>query len=455
MNQSKKIIIIGAGLVGSLWAIVLAKRGYMVSVYERRKDMRKAGFIGGRSINLAMSDRGWKAMEIAGIKEKIEAVAIPMDGRMMHSVEEELTFQPYGKEGQAIFSVSRGGLNLELINIADSFENVDFYFNQKCNGFDFRNNRVLIQDMNSKEEKYIEDSLVFGADGAFSAVRNSLQKTARFNYSQQFLEHGYKELSIPAAADGSHQIEKNALHIWPRGQFMLIALPNEDGSFTCTLFLPFEGEESFANLQTEQAILGFFKKYFPDALRLIPNVVDDFQSNPTSSLVTVRCDPWHFQDQVLMIGDASHAVVPFYGQGMNSGFEDCTLLDEMLEEHGNNWEAIISAFNKNRIKDANAIADLALRNFVEMRGSVANPNFLLRKKIEKFLHKKYPDQFMPVYSMVTFSHIPYSEALKENVKQDVLFEKILAIEQIEEKWNGTEVEKVFKDWLVEKEVITS
>jgi len=447
MRQGKKASIIGAGLVGSLWAVFLAKMGYRVEVYEQRSDLRKVGFIGGRSINLALSDRGWKAMKLAGIEDEIRSTAIPMYGRMMHNLEGDLTFQPYGKKGQAIYSVSRGGLNLELINIADRSENVRFHFDQKCKGLDLKNDFLLFENAKTGGRATLESPLIFGADGAFSAVRGSLQKTSRFNFSQDYLEHGYKELSIPPSKEGSHQMEKNALHIWPREQFMLIALPNQDGSFTCTLFLPFEGESSFSNLQTEQQILIFFEKYFPDALALMPTLLEDFDRNPTSSLVTVRCNPWQYQRRVLLIGDAAHAIVPFYGQGMNAGFEDCTILKGLMEQHGDDWTAILSDFTPARITDANAIADLALRNFIEMRDLVADPKFLLRKKIEEHLNNKFSEAFLPVYSMVTFSHLPYGQALQESFVQDELFERILAVDQIEEKWNGEEVESIFRKWL--------
>jgi len=256
--KEKKAIVVGAGLVGSLWTILLARKGYQVTVYERRPDMRKAGFVGGRSINLAMSNRGWKAMELAGIKEKIMATAIPMQGRMMHSVEGELTFQPYGKEGEAIYSVSRGGLNLDLLNLADEFPNVSLHFNQSCKKVDLDNNLLTFKDEETGETQEVTAPLIFGTDGAFSAVRGSMQRTSRFNYSQTYLSHAYKELTIPAGGAGSFLIEKEALHIWPRSRFMLIALPNQDGSFTCTLFLPFEGEESFERLNTDEEILAFF-----------------------------------------------------------------------------------------------------------------------------------------------------------------------------------------------------
>ncbi len=447
--MKEKVIIAGAGLVGSLWAILLAKRGYEVDVYESRGDMRSVDFVGGRSINLAMSDRGWRAIEKAGILENIRSVAIPMSGRMIHSVDGELAFQPYGVEDEAIYSVSRGGLNIELINIADSFDNVNFHFYQKCTGVDLKKNTVTFQDFEGQKKK-LQSDLVFGVDGAFSAVRAGFQKTARFNYSQQYLEHGYKELRIPPAPNGNHLIEKNALHIWPRGQFMLIALPNLDGSFTCTLFLPFEGEESFENLKTNSQITDFFKKHFPDTIPLIPDLVEDFNKNPTGTLVTISCFPWQYNHRFLLLGDAAHAIVPFYGQGMNSGFEDCTILDDLIEIHQGHWPTIIDEFNATRVSDTNAIAELAFRNFIEMRDLVGDPKFLLRKKIEKHLSQKYPDQFLPLYSMVTFSHVSYNRALKEGRDQDQLFEKIMAIENIEDWWNSPMVDEVFKKWLENK-----
>ncbi|MCU0348390.1 MAG: FAD-dependent monooxygenase, partial [Saprospiraceae bacterium] len=393
MANEKKAVIVGAGLVGALWAVFLAKRGYTVDVYERRSDFRQAGYVGGRSINLALSERGWKAVEIAGIREKIEQVAIPMPGRMMHGTDGSLTYQPYGQAGQAIYSVSRGGLNIELVNIADEMENVRIHFNQACLGVDLENSTARFQDTRTGAEYAIESDLVFGTDGAFSPVRQSLQKLPRFNYSQQYIDYGYKELCIPANADGSHQMDTGALHIWPRGQFMLIALPNVDGSFTCTLFMPFEGEVSFENLKTDEQVTAFFEKYFPDTLPLMPAYLADFKENPTSALVTVRCNPWHYRHKVLLIGDASHAIVPFFGQGMNAGFEDCTILDSLMDKYEEHWPSIIEEFNANRPEDANAIADLALLNFIEMRDKVADPKFLLWKKVEKHLAEKFPSEF--------------------------------------------------------------
>lgn len=446
----KKATVVGAGLVGSLWAMLLAKRGYAVDVFERRDDFRKASFVGGRSINLAMSDRGWRALEKAGIADAIRAEGIPMKGRMMHSPKGELTFQPYGKEGQAIYSVSRGGLNKQLVQAADAFEQVHFHFNTPCAGYDMATQEVLFQSEGAAEPHRHHAPLVFGSDGAFSALRNDLQKRARFDYEQKFLPHGYKELSIPPTPDGDFAMELNALHIWPRGAFMLIALPNPDKSFTCTLFLPFEGEVSFEQLQDEASIMAFFEKYFADTIPLMPDLLEEFQENPNAPLVTIRCAPWNYKN-TLLLGDASHAIVPFYGQGMNSGFEDCSILDDMVDEYGEDWKRIFEQFGKNRPKDANAIADFALRNFVEMRDQVADPKFLLRKKIAQHFHEKYGNRFLPMYSLVTFSHTPYSEAWAASQAQDALFEEILALPDIEENWKSPKVEALFENWLQEQE----
>lgn len=444
--KEKRAVIVGAGLVGSLWAILLAKRGYEIDLYERRSDMRQHGYSGGRSINLAMSRRGWTALERAGIRPVIEPHALPMKGRMIHSPEGDLAFQPYGKEGQAIYSVSRGGLNLELLKVAGSYPNVRLHFDQICRKVDVDSNTLTFEHEPSGERHTIQAPLIFGTDGAFSAVRNSLMKIPRFDYSQQYLTHAYKELSIPPAAGGGFLMDKNALHIWPRHQFMLIALPNADGSFTCTLFLAFEGDPSFAQLQTDRDVEAFFERYFPDALSLMPTLLDDFNGNPTSSLVTVRCHPWQYDGRILLLGDAAHAIVPFYGQGMNAGFEDCTILDDLATEYREDWGSVFTAFNRARVKDGNAIADLALRNFIEMRDLVADPMFLLRKKIAAHLHEKHGEAFLPSYSMVSFSDTPYSVALQAADDQDRLLDQILQIEGISERWERPEVDELYEKW---------
>ncbi len=443
----KKATIIGAGLVGSLWAVFLARRGYAVSVYERRPDMRQQGYLGGRSINLAMSVRGWAAIEKAGIRPQIEQVAIPMPGRMMHAVSGDTSYQPYGQEGQAIYSVSRGGLNLELLRIASEFPNVAFHFDHKCTDVDLQQNTLHFEDTRTGTTKTVESDLVFGTDGAFSAVRYAMQRTDRFDYSQTYLEHGYKELTIPALPNGQHRMPPNALHIWPRGNFMMIALPNADGSFTCTLFLPFEGEQAFEHLHTEADVLAFFGRYFPDSIPLMPTLATDFFANPTSSLITLQCNPWQWQGRMLLLGDSAHAIVPFYGQGMNAGFEDCTILDSMYEEYGGDWSRMIPDFSQRRKPDGDAIANLALRNFVEMRDLVGDPDFLLRKKMAALLHERFPERFVPSYTLVTFTNTPYHKALAEDDRQNAFFKEVFALENIRENWaDNPAMWRLFEAW---------
>lgn len=432
----KKIGIVGAGLVGSLQAILMAKRGYHVTVFERRPDLRKATLIAGKSINLALSDRGWKALELAGIAEDIKEIAIPMYKRCMHALDGTLSYQPYGKEDQAIYSVSRGGLNQKLMNLADDFPNIEYNFNRKCQDIDLKTNELTFNNTELNQQEKHQFDHVFATDGAYSAVRVRMQKSVQFfDYSQKYLDHSYKELVIPANADGTHKLDKNCLHIWPRGEFMMIALANLDGSFTCTLFFPMKGETSFESLKTREQVSDFFNKTFPDAVPLMPTLLDDYFDNPTSNLIMVRCEPWNYNDQVVLIGDAAHAIVPFYGQGMNCGFEDCTVFDQMLSEANDNWEGLLSKYSEQRVPDGNAILDLALYNYVEMRDLTGDPDFLLRKKIEAKFANLHPEKWMPLYSQVTFSHIRYSDALKNGKEQDRIMEQIMSLEGIHEKWN--------------------
>ena len=436
--MAEKQIIIGAGLVGSLHAVYLAKRGVQVEMYERRPDMRTIDISAGRSINLAISHRGLKALDRVGLKEKVLEMVIPMPGRMVHDVEGNTNFQPYGKEGQQINSVSRGGLNALLMDEAEK-AGVKIHFNQRCVNFDLDAGKATFRDEKSGEVAEVTADHIYGTDGAFSEVRHAMMMTDRFNYSQTYLPHGYKELSIPAAEGGGFRIEKNALHIWPRGGYMLIALPNLDGSFTVTLFLAFEGKYAFENLQTEQQVMDFFNEVFPDVVPHMPTLAEDFFNNPTASLCTVRCFPWRHKDKALIFGDASHAIVPFYGQGMVSGFEDCHVFDQLADEYWNDKETLFEKFQESRKPDADAIADLALRNFVEMRDSVADPRFLLRKQIEKKLSTKHPDKWTPLYEMVTFSELRYSEALANGKEQDKIMNEILSWDGIAEKWESDEV----------------
>lgn len=436
----KRVTIVGGGLVGSLLAVMMARKGYKVNIFERRPDIRKAELSAGKSINLALSDRGWRALDLVGLSDGVREMAIPMFGRKMHSVDGEVTDQPYGLEGQAIYSVSRGGLNAQLLKMAEAAGDVDIYFNEKCVDVDFDETTVTLQNAKSKQERVVQSDLIFGSDGAFSAVRAQLQKTDRFDYQQEYLPDGYRELLLPANDDGSYKLSKNALHIWPRGRFMLIALPNLDGSFTCTLFMPFEGEVSFESLKTVSDVDRFFEETFPDFYELMPSVGEDYFSHPLSSLAIIRCYPWA-KNKVVLIGDAAHAIVPFYGQGMNAGFEDLTILYELMEENKEDWTTILDEYQKLRKPDGDAIAKLAVDNYYVMRDKVADEDFLLRKKIEKKIYEKYPKLWMPLYSQVTFSHIRYSDALKTGQQQDAIMDRIMQKENIHQIWDSEEIEK--------------
>lgn len=434
------VAIIGAGLVGSLQAVYMAQKGYRVSVFERRPDVRGVELVGGRSINLALSDRGWKALDRVGLGSAVREMSIPMRGRMIHSVAGDLSFQPYGKQGQAIYSVSRGGLNKLMLEEVDKLDNAALYFDRKCAGVNFETGEVHFEHgVTNQTEKHTFDH-VFGTDGAFSAVRKGMQRRDRFDYSQQYLTHGYKELEIEPNADGSHKMEVEALHIWPRGEFMLIALPNLDGSYTVTLFFPFEGPVSFDSLDTDAKITAFFTEVFPDALELMPGLIKSYHGNPTSSLVSVTCSPWNTSDKVLLMGDASHAIVPFYGQGMNSGFEDCSIFDDIFEETGRNWSEAFARFSTERKPACDAIRDLAIRNYIEMRDLTADPDFVLQKKIEKRFSKAHPNKWTPLYELVTFSHIPYHEALARGKAQDAIMKRVMQRPDIAQVWDSEEVE---------------
>lgn len=440
--MGKNVTIVGAGLVGSLLSIYLAKKGYKINIYERRADMRKTSMMAGRSINLALSDRGWRGLDGIGIADEIKKIGIPMYGRFIHHKDGSSAYQPYGSDGQAIYSVSRAGINMKLMDLAEQQPNVQIHFDQRCASVDRHTLTSSFEDNNTKETTKIQSDLLFGADGAFAASRLNMQlQSDRFEYNQHYIDCGYKELNIPPGKDGEFLLEKNALHIWPRGSFMMIALPNLEGNFTCTLFLPFEGEKSFEKLKTKEEVRQFFETEFPTATPLMPTLIEDFLTNPVASLVTVKCFPWAFDDKIALIGDAAHAIVPFYGQGMNCGFEDCVVLNELIEKHNENWPEILDEYQILRKPDADAIADLAVANFVEMRDKTADPKFLLQKKIEASFSKKHPDKWIPLYSMVTYTpEIRYSKAMKEGVKQQAIMDKIMAMPDIELQWESAAVE---------------
>ena len=432
-HQSETITLVGAGLNGPLLALGLVKRGFNVEIYERRPDIRRVRMSAGRSINLALSTRGIHALTQAGLWEGMKNIIIPMKGRMMHSPTSELTFQPYGKdESEVINSISRAELNIALMNAAEA-QGVKIHFHQRCTGINLKTGALRICDEREGSQRTAEGGVVIGCDGSASAIRGEMHKLNRFNFSQQYLNYGYKELTIPAGAGGKHRIETQALHIWPRGNYMLIALPNIDGTFACILFLPFEGRDSFAELSTGAAVGDFFRARFPDAASLMPDLADNFLANPTGSMVTIKCSPWHIDGRTLLLGDAAHAIVPFFGQGINCGFEDCTILLELIDRHGANWDRVFSEFERARKVNTDAIADLAVENFVEMRDRVADPHFLFRKKVELALETRYPKLFVPKYAMVTFHRIPYATALKRGrIQEAMLAELCNRIERIED-----------------------
>ncbi|HEX8268355.1 MAG TPA: NAD(P)/FAD-dependent oxidoreductase [Flavobacterium sp.] len=438
MQRPLKIAVVGSGLVGSLLAIYLKKAGHTVHVYDRSPDIRNIQF-SGRSINLAMSHRGWKALDGVGVGDAVRAIAIPMDKRAIHT-KDKISFQAYGKEGENIYSISRGTLNRKMIDLAEE-AGAEFFFEHKIWDVTLADATLHIGEEERGEWTALKYDKVFGADGAFSRVRHRMQRQSMFNYSQDFLQTGYKELNIPANEDGTHKLDKYSFHIWPRGDYMLIALPNLDGSFTCTLFMPFEGENSFASLTDRRSVEDFFIKNLPDTIDVIPKLTEDFFKNPTSTLVTMKCFPWTYEDKIALIGDACHAIVPFYGQGMNAGFEDISVLNQLMEQFGDDWEKIFSEYQSQRKPNADAIAELSYRNFMEMSSKTADDKFLLQKKIEKRFSQKHPDLWLPLYSRVTFSHRPYTEALAIGDKQKAIMDEVMNIPNIENIWDSEIIEK--------------
>jgi len=445
LTKNKDIAIAGAGLVGTLLSIYLKKKDYNVTIFDRSEDIRKVKF-SGRSINLAMSTRGWHALDEVGIGEEIRKIAIPMDKRAIHLKDGSLSFQPYGINGEAIYSISRGGLNRMMIDLAEKAE-VNFEFNQKIWDVNLDTATLYIGDNEHGPFEQRQFDQIFGADGAFSRIRHRMQRQNRFNYSQFFLNIGYKELTIPANEDGSHKIDPNSFHIWPRGEFMLIALSNDDGSFTCTLFMPFEGANSFEEINTDEKVTAFFNEYFSDTKDLIVNLKEDYFSNPTSSLVTMQCYPWTYKDKVALIGDSAHAIVPFYGQGMNAGFEDITAISDLLDEFPDDIETVFEKYQEIRKPNADAIAELSYRNFIEMSTKTADVDFLLQKKIEAWFTKQHPDKWLPLYDRVTFSLNPYQDALAIGDLQKKVMEDVMQLQGIHENWQTKEVEKYILDLL--------
>ena len=428
MNQ--KFVLIGSGLAGGLLAAYLGRRGYEVDLYERRADPREGNIVGGRSINLALSTRGIHALEQLGIADEVLQHAIPMRGRMIHDKSGDLHFAPYDVDpNKHINSIGRAALNTAVIEAAQRYPNVRVYFNHQCTDVDLDSATAKLLNTSTAQLLASSGESLIGVDGAFSAVRQSMQKQlSGFEYDESYLAHGYKELTIPPGPGGSWRMEKNALHIWPRKSFMMIALPNPDGSFTCTLFWEFEGPRSFATTKTDDDVRRFFNEEFADAVPLMPALLEDFRQNPTGSLVTIRCAPWYHKDKVALVGDAAHAVVPFYGQGMNAAFEDCVVLDECLAEFADNRERAFAEYFVRRKGNTDALADLAVENFIEMRDKTASRSFRAKKKLDHLLEAALPGLYLPLYTMVTFTRIPYAEAARRARWQDrLIYTSLVAI----------------------------
>ena len=425
-----KFTLIGSGLAGGLLGAYLGRRGYEVDLYERRADPREGNIVGGRSINLAVSTRGIHALEQLDIADEVLRHAIPMRGRMIHDKSGGLHFAPYDVDpNKYINSIGRAALNTTVIQAAQRYPNVRVHFNHRCTDVDLTEAVAYLETPSveaavsaaNPEPQIItaRGEAVIGVDGAFSAVRQSMQKKIeKFDYDESYLAHGYKELTIPPGPDGSWQMEKEALHIWPRKSFMMIALPNPDGSFTCTLFWEFKGPRSFESTKTDEDVRRFFDEEFPDAVPLMPTLLEDFRENPTGSLVTIRCAPWSYKDKVALVGDAAHAVVPFYGQGMNAAFEDCVVLDECLGKFSDNRERAFAEYFARRKENADALADLAVENFIEMRDKTASKTFRAKKKLDHLLEALLPGIYLPLYTMVTFTGIPYAKAARRARRQD-------------------------------------
>ncbi|MEZ4778406.1 MAG: NAD(P)/FAD-dependent oxidoreductase [Flavobacteriaceae bacterium] len=423
MKEKEHILIVGAGLCGSLLALRMAQRGYLVTLVEKRPDLRKVTQDAGRSINLALSDRGLKGLRLAGVEKEALALCIPMNGRMIHPENGAPFLSPYsGRKDEYINSISRPGLNILLLDALDKMPNVTTHFNLGCQEVYLENASAIFKNYETGKTETFSGDILIGTDGAGSAVRKSMfdHKKFLFSFSQQWLTHGYKELEIPADENGAFKTYKNALHIWPRGEDMLIALPNLDGSFTVTLFLPYSNSDyCFDNLTTAEKVEEYFKKEFPDALELIPNLAEEYFNNPTGPLGTIKCSPWHCYGKTMVMGDAAHAIVPFYGQGMNASFEDVVVFDEILENFEGNWHKVFSEYEKARKIDTDAIADLALDNFHEMKEHTASVLFQQKRKLEIAFETQLPQQYFSKYSLVTFNEaIPYSEAMKRGRAQD-------------------------------------
>jgi kynurenine 3-monooxygenase len=448
------ILVVGGGLVGSLLSIYLTRQGYRVHLFDRYPDFRTATPPLGRSINLTICERGFAALERVAAGDLVRAIAVPCYGRVIHAVDGAVEYQPYGNRQEAIYSISRNDLNRVLLSLALEQPSLICHFQQKCVEVFLDQPAVTFKDLRSGELSHWRGDRLFGADGAHSAVRQSMQRAQRFNLVQEYLDQGYKELDVPPAAAAGGALETNAIHIWPRGHYMLIGFPNLDHSFTLALHMPFEGEPSFAAIRRPEDLLRLFARSFADALPLLPNLVADFFGRPEASMVTIRCSPWTYQDKVLLMGDAAHAIVPSYGQGANAGFEDCSALADCMAASGGDWNAAFASFEAARKPNAEAVADLALEHFHELRDRVGDPRFLLRKKVERRINELFPERYMPLYSLVSFTNLPYVEALRQDGMQRGLVDRVMALPGILEHLDGEEIREAIGE-LMEPSVVIS
>lgn len=436
----ERMVIVGAGLVGALLSVYLARKGYKVDIYDRNPDMRDAYNGRGRAINLTLCDRGLKALDEVGVGDTVRRLSVPAYGRFVHSSDGSVAYQPYGNNNEALYSILRSELSKTLLDFAEKQPNVDFHFNEKCMGLELTPLSLTFENQRTGRTTKQTARLVFGADGAYSAVRTLMQRMHRFNYSQEFLDQGYKELLVPDSIDAGWAAEKNVLHMWPRGGYMLLGFPNTDGSFTCSLHMPFEGDPSFESLKSDDDIKRFFEETFPDVASHVPNLAESFRAHPANPMICIRCSPWTFQGKVALIGDAAHVLYPYYGQGANAGFEDCAALIECMEKHHDDWASVFKEYEKLRKPNMDAIADMCLEHYIEIRDLLGDPKFLLRKAIERKVNQLYPDRYTPLYTMIAFTCMPYVEALRIERAQSLMIDEIMKIKGIQEKLDSEEAD---------------
>jgi kynurenine 3-monooxygenase len=433
------MVVIGSGLVGTVLATFLARQGHEVQVYDRVADPRAADLSSGRSINLTLCDRGFAVLDSIGVGNAVREVAVPVMGRLIHDIKGDLTFQPYGNKGEAIHSIARTDLNKVLLDFASRNYEIGFAFNQKCRDIDFATPSIQLENIRSGRHTSDTGKVIFGCDGAYSVVRSKMQRKMRLNFSQQYWNQGYKELRAFASSRRDWTSEQNVIHIWPRKDYMLIGFPNIDGSITCSLHLPFSGPLSFESLMTAEDVRELFRHSFPDVIPHMPDLIDDFLTHPANPMITIKCSPWSYTDRVVLIGDAAHSIYPSYGQGANAGFEDCATLSECMQTYREDWKTVLSEFERRRRPNTNAIADLCVEHFKELRDLVGSPEFLLRKEIERKINQTYPDKYKDLYSMITFTCMPYVEAMRIDREQRTILDQLMAVDNIGQKLHSPEI----------------